>query len=102
MTLAFTVLSGWPPPPQMRSIMRLSLSFVGRAHPELLPPIYRWTAAILPSLAAMLRHKEHYYEDHLEGLLLPEELSWLRRRPMPPIAALQVRRWRGGVGAGLG
>ena len=73
--------------------MRLAISFVGSGHPELLPSLYRWTAALMPAFAVYMRQKEHYYE-HLEGVLWPEELSWLKERRVPPIAVLQV----GGLG----
>jgi hypothetical protein len=76
----------------VRSTLRLAISFVGRDHPELLPAMYRWTAAILPALAAYLRQRGHYFDDHLGGLLLPAELDWLRQRGIPPVAALQVRQ----------
>lgn len=63
---------------------------MGRRHPELLPPLYRWTAAVLPGLATLLRGRQHYVDTHLAGVLAPAELAWLRQRGLPPIAALQV------------
>lgn len=66
------------------------ISFVGRRDPELLPPLYRWTAAVLPALASLLRGRQHYMEAHLADVLAPAELAWLRQRGLPPIAALQV------------
>ncbi|KAL4448048.1 hypothetical protein ABPG75_005267 [Micractinium tetrahymenae] len=77
----------------VRSILRLVISFVGRDSPHLVPPLYRWTAALMPALAAYLRQREHYLNEHLEGVLLPAELDYLRARlkgGIPPIAALQV------------
>eukprot|EP00887_Chlorella_sp_A99_P004675 scaffold4.g4675.t1 len=49
-----------------RSIVRLSITWVGRRDPHLVPAIQRWTAAIMPSLCAFLRgsHGMRYY-DHL-------------------------------------
>lgn len=66
------------------------ISFVGRRDPELLPPLYRWTAGVLPALASLLRGRQHYMEAHLADVLAPAELAWLRQRGLPPIAALQV------------
>ncbi|EFN57633.1 hypothetical protein CHLNCDRAFT_11790, partial [Chlorella variabilis] len=77
----------------VRSVLRLCLSFVGRSRPQLVPALYRWTAAVLPALAAHLRGKEHYFDDHLTSVLHPAELQWLKARAgqgIPPIAALQV------------
>ncbi|PSC75297.1 UPF0187, chloroplastic [Micractinium conductrix] len=73
-----------------RSHLRLCISYVGCAQPQLLLALHRWTAAVLPALSVHLRQKEHYLRDHMSGLLLPGELEWLVGRPSPPIAALQV------------
>ncbi|KAL4444930.1 hypothetical protein ABPG77_003980 [Micractinium sp. CCAP 211/92] len=77
----------------VRSILRLVISFVGRDTPHLVAPLYRWTAALMPAMAAYLRQREHYIDEHLKGVLLPAELDYLRTRlkgGIPPIAVLQI------------
>lgn len=81
-------------PPTVRSLAPLpgkqSMAYVGRCNPELLPALYRWTAAVLPALASHLRTQQHYLDDHLGSVLDGAELEWLRHRTNPAIAALQV------------
>ncbi|KAI7838066.1 hypothetical protein COHA_008149 [Chlorella ohadii] len=73
-----------------RSIMRLSLCYVGRDNPHLVPALHRWNAAFTPALASYLRQKQHYLDDHLAAVLPEAELEWLKARGSPPIAVLQV------------
>jgi predicted membrane chloride channel (bestrophin family) len=78
----------------VRSVLRLCMSCVGRQHPDLIPPIFRWTAAIMPALAAHVRGRNHYLEEHLQAVMHPGELRWLLERgegrSNPAVAALQV------------
>ncbi|KAL4859746.1 hypothetical protein ACK3TF_000036 [Chlorella vulgaris] len=78
----------------VRSVLRLCMSYVGRQHPDLIPPIFRWTAAIMPALAAHVRGRNHYLEEHLQAVMHPGELRWLLERgegrSNPAVAALQV------------
>lgn len=69
---------------------------MGRDSPHLVPALHRWNAAFTPALAAYLRQKQHYLDDHLAAVLPEHELEWLRGRGSPPIAVLQV-----GMGHGL-
>lgn len=66
------------------------LCYVGRHSPHLVPALHRWNAAFTPALAAYLRQKQHYLDDHLAAVLQEGELEWLRKRGAPPIAVLQV------------
>lgn len=72
------------------------ICFVGRDSPHLVTALHRWNAAFTPALAAYLRQKQHYLDDHLAAVLPEHELEWLRNRGSPPIAVLQV-----GMGHGL-
>ena len=82
----------------VRSLMRMTVAWLGPKQPHLVRSVYRWTTAIMPALCAYLRENPHYYA-HLEGVLGDVEVDWLGARGIPPVAALQVGGRRGQVGS---
>ena len=78
---------------------RQVLAYVARDSPELLPPLFRWTCALVPSKAAYLRRRPQYLWDHLAGILQPGEIEWLSGHPRPALAVNQASRGSRGPGA---
>ncbi|PRW56029.1 UPF0187 chloroplastic [Chlorella sorokiniana] len=70
--------------------VRLATSYMGRTHPQLMPPLISWTIAFMPAMAVQLRKQDHFIWNHLGDVLSRSELEWLASCPNPTGAVLQV------------